>query len=60
MSIRPTVSLGTQERPLLLVSVLSMRPAEQGSLLAVEELMRQGGDCIFHLGLRVKAGMSSA
>lgn len=37
-----------------------LNPAEHSSLLAVEELMRQGGDCIFHLGLTVKAGMSSA
>lgn len=33
---------------------------EACSPLAVEELMRQGGDCIFHLGLTAKAGMSSA
>lgn len=38
----------------------SMKPAEPSSLLAVEELMRQGGDCIFHLGLTVKAGISLA
>lgn len=37
-----------------------MKPAEPSSLLAVEELTRQGGDCIFHLGLTVKAGISLA
>lgn len=34
-------------------------PAELCSLLAVEEPMRQRGDFNFHLGLTVKAGVSS-
>lgn len=39
---------------------VSVKPGEQSSLLAVEELMKQGGDWVFHLGLTVKAGMSPA
>lgn len=35
-------------------------PAEHSSLLAIEDLMRHGGGCVFHLGLTVKAGISSA
>lgn len=43
--IRDTVAAGIR---------VSTKPAEQSSLLATEELMRPGGDCVFHLGLTVK------
>ena len=56
----PAVPSGTQREALAAAGVcVSMKPAEQSSLLAVEELMRLGGDCVFHLGLTAKAGMSS-
>lgn len=59
--VRPAVSSGTQREALAAAGVcVSVKPAELSSLLAAEELMRLGGDCVFHLGLTAKAGMSSA
>ena len=45
--VRPAVSLGTQREALAAAGVcVSVKPAELSSLLAAEELMRMGGDCL--------------